>query len=140
MFGVDGGTGTFVGHAGEDLPDVKSWDVHATTFDELFADQITPEDRVLLKLDLEGHELAALSGAARLLRSVEAVLTELSVFDIEGSGRPIYSDYVAFFAAAGFDLYEIAALSPRTRDMRLRQADVIFVRRDSPLLADNRWA
>ena len=141
MFGEDAGTtGAFVGQAGVHFADAKSWVVSASTFDELLANQITPQDRALLKLDLECHELTALRGATRLLLSVEVVLTEISIFDFEGWGRPIFSDYVAFFKAAGFDLYDVAALSPRPRDLRLRQADVIFVRRDSQLLADNRWA
>lgn len=141
MFGEgECSTGAFVGHSGEGSPDATSLLVPALTLDELLADRIVPEDRTLMKLDLESHELTALRGATRCLPKIEVVLTEVTLYDIEGGGRPVFADYVAFLAAAGFDLYDIAALSPRPRDLRLRQADVLFARRDSPLLADKRWA
>lgn len=134
-----GGTGAFVALPGENPTDQGMIICPATTLDELFAGEVERNDRTLLKMDLESHELRALQGATRLLKSVEVVLTELSFYEVDCDTRPTFRDYLAFLNDAGFELYDFACLSPRSRDQRLRQGDVLFVRRDSPLLADNTW-
>lgn len=108
----------------------------ATTLDALLAREVTPADRVLLKLDLETHEMPALEGALRLLPSVEVLLTETQIYQINDNGEATFAEMTAFAGAHGFELYDIAALGPRARDQRLCMADVIFVRRDSALAAD----
>lgn len=135
--GTGTGTGKFVAVAGEVYDDEIT--VPATTLDELLADRIRLEDRALLKLDVERHEIPVLRGATGLLSRVEVVLTETSVYDVAGH-RPVFSDLVAFMRERAFDFYDVASLSGRARDYRLRQVDVIFVRRDSPLVADHDWA
>jgi hypothetical protein len=108
----------------------------AATLDALMGDDIARADRALLKLDLEGHEIPALRGGGRVLEAVEVVLTEVQFFGVGDNGRPRFSDMHRFFEERGFDLYDVACLSPRPRDLRLRLGDVIFVRRVSALLAD----
>jgi FkbM family methyltransferase len=113
-------------------------DVEATTLDNLFSAACKPSDRTLLKLDLQGHELPALEGASRLLGSVEVVLVEVPFFgDV---GQPTVADIIGFFRRSGFDLFDVASLSGRPRDNRLREGDFIFVRHDSPILADAAWS
>lgn len=132
-----GGTGAWVAeHEEKGLDGVNC---PATTLDHLFAGKIPRDARCLCKLDLERHELAALEGAARILRSVEIVLTEVHFFDVNGAGRPIFPDMVSFLQTHGFELYDFASLGARPRDMRLQIGDVVFVRNDSPLLTDNSW-
>ncbi len=111
----------------------------ATSLDALFSDRIGAADRTLLKLDLEGHELAALRGGQRLLDAVEVVLTELQFFEINDNGRPVFADILNFLRTCDFELYDFACLSQRPRDMRLRMGDVVFARRDSALLSDRSW-
>lgn len=110
----------------------------ATTLDELFATHVQPADRTLLKLDIEGHEIEALRGAVRLLDHVEVVLSEVRFFDVNGSGRPVFGDVMAFLEARGFALFDFASLSGRLRDQRLWLGDAVFVRRGSPLGEDIR--
>jgi len=119
--------------------DVDILEAPATTLDELVADRVTEADRALLKLDLEGHELAALQGATTLLGRVEAVVIEVSFYDIFNQGRPLFAEVLDRLSHAGFVLYDFAALYPRARDQRLRMADAILVRTDSPLLDDVSW-
>lgn len=137
--GGDAGTGTgaWVAAPGESAQDEAEYP--AATLDELLAGRITPADRCLLKLDLEGHESKALAGAERLLAAVEAVLTEVQFYDINCVGRPVFTDMINLLRARGFELYDFAALSPRPRDMRLRQGDAVFVRKHSSLLAECSW-
>jgi hypothetical protein len=133
-----GGSGAFVALRGEAAPD--EIECPATTLDELFAERVTPADRALLKLDLEGHEVSALSGAARLLSSIEVVLSEVHFYEVERNGRPLMTDVLAFLGKRGFELYDFACLNSRPRDGRLRTGDAIFVQRWSPLAGDRSWA
>ena len=112
--------------------------VATSTLDQLFGRHIGPNDRAFLKLDLQGYELAALSGGEAILKSIEVVLTEVSFFG--QAYEPSIAELISFFDHKKFDLFDIAALSGRTRDNRLKQGDFIFVRRGSPLLADARWS
>jgi FkbM family methyltransferase len=138
LAGSDGsrkGTGAWVVDEGKESPADQQCD--ATTVDELFGDRLrTP---ILLKLDLEGHELAALEGASSLLARAEVVLTEVSIFDVNDAGKPLLGDLLLFLRSRGFELYDIASLSARPRDGRLRQADAVFVRRDISLFGDRTW-
>ena len=132
--GDPGNTGAFVFTAAEGHPvDLES---PATTLDALFASTVTCDDRVLLKLDIEGHEVEALRGAAAVLKTVEVIVCEVRFYDIHRSGRPEFAEVVAFLGARDFVLYDIDRLSSRPRDLRLRIGDVIFVRRGSPLVED----
>ena len=106
--------------------------VSASTLDAIFSGEITPSQRGLLKLDINGHELAALSGGTGILRSIEAVLLEVRFLPF----GPPFHKLVAFFDDHGFELYDIASLSARHRDNRLAAGDLIFARRDSELMAD----
>lgn len=128
-------TGAWVMEYTDPAPDTQLSD--ATTLDELFPPG-TPQP-ILLKLDLEGHEMAALEGAENLLSVVEVVVSEVSLFDVNNSGRPLFSDLLAFLKSRNFELYDLASMSARQRDGRLRQADAVFVRTDSALSADRAW-
>jgi len=112
----------------------------ASTLDALLAGRLSDSDRVLMKLDVEGHELEVLDGASAVLAHVEVIVSEVSFFDIEHAGHPTFTAYVSALAAAGFVLYDIAALASRRRDGRLRMGDAVFVRAGSRLLADDSWA
>lgn len=138
--GNDGtGSGNFVALPGESQPDQQI--VEATTLDALFRERLRPDQRILLKLDVEQHEIEVLTGAEDLLRSVvEVILTEVSIYDVNGGVRPTFAEVYEHLRGRGFVFYDVACLSGRPRDQRLRQADVIFARSDSALLQDREWA
>lgn len=108
------------------------------TLDTLLDGQVAPTDRIFLKLDLQGYELHALRGAARVLASTDLILTEVSFF--RQAYEPPIETLVAFLSENGFELYDIASVSARSRDNRAKQGDFVFVRRGSPLALDTSWA
>ena len=109
----------------------------STTLDSLFAG--AGGTRVLLKLDVEGHELQALEGASALLARTEVVVAEFWMFRFWNEPMTILPDLIASLDAHGFAFYDVAALQGRQRDRRLVSGDAIFVRRGSALLADADW-
>jgi len=135
--GSEASTGAFVVRSKEEYP--TSLEAASTTLDGLFADTVPRAERALLKLDIEGHELAALQGARRLLAVVEVVYTEVRFYDIARSGRPVFHDVADLLRDDGFDLYDFGMLASRPRDRRLRIGDAVFVRRDSQLATDVSW-
>lgn len=109
----------------------------ASSLDQVLNGEVRENDRLLLKLDLQGYELNALRGGARTLQYVEVVLTEVSFF--AQAYEPTILQLMQFLDEHDFELFDIAALAARRRDNRAHQGDFLFARRDSRLLADTRW-
>jgi FkbM family methyltransferase len=92
----------------------------------------------LLKLDLQGHELPALAGAGGLFGEVEVIVMEVSWLPI--GGGPLIHEVSELFHHRGYQLYDILGFNYRPLDRALWQTDVIFVHRNSALLAqEGRW-
>ncbi len=93
----------------------------------------------LLKLDVEGHELHALRGAARALRDTEVVVMEIGTWAEDHlRGRPSMMDLFRFMEDQGFVFYEFADPGFRPIDGALYMFDAIFVRHDSVLRRERR--
>jgi FkbM family methyltransferase len=135
MTGV-GSTGAWVMSGEKWQPDAT---FPATTLDMLLSDRVRANDRTLLKLDVEGHELELLQGATTILSKTEVLVSEVRFYDIESSGRPTFTDLAGYLDRQSFQLYDIAALASRRRDKRLRLGDVVFVHKHSPLASDTHW-
>lgn len=90
-----------------------------------------------LKLDVQGFELQVLRGATAALKSAQAVLLEVSLLRIN-AGAPLFAEVVAFMAERGFEVCDILEVHRRPLDQATNQVDVLFVPKDSPLLADTR--
>jgi hypothetical protein len=92
-----------------------------------------------LKLDLQGAELEALAGAGALFGTAEVVLIEVSWLRI--GGVPLIGEVCQALADRGYRLYDILGFNYRPLDRALWQSDLLFVRRDSGLLArEHVWA
>lgn len=142
MLGVDatGNTGAFVVTDDVTQTAAGARSVPATSLDQLLGPVLRKEDRPLLKFDLEGHELAALRGAEQTLSQIEVILTETHIYDPEHLGRATFADCFTHLSERGFVLFDVASLSERSRDSRLRQGDFVFVNGWSALLKDTAWS
>ncbi|WP_434616948.1 FkbM family methyltransferase [Tabrizicola sp. M-4] len=77
----------------------------------------------LVKIDIEGHELAALQGFGAALPSVRAVQFEFGGANIDT--RTYFRDFWYLFTEAGFDLYRITPLGPQRLE-HYRERDEFF--------------
>lgn len=91
--------------------------VPTITLDSLFAERLGGEDRVLLKLDLQGWELEAFHGASYMLPLIEVVLFEVSFF--AQTYEPPITSLVRLFDRSGFDLHDVAS-NPRVAGITVR--------------------
>ena len=108
-----------------------------TTIDTLIAERKLPWPD-LIKLDLQGAELNALSGASECLKHAQAVMLEVSFIPLL-KGWPLIGDVIPFMLERGFVCYDISSLWQRPLDGALAQGDFIFLRKDHELLTDHRW-
>jgi FkbM family methyltransferase len=93
----------------------------------------------MLKVDVQGAELAVLDGAREVLAQASSVILEVSFLPFFEGGA-LFAQVVAAMAAHGFSVYDLAGLSHRPLDGAMAQADVVFVRTDAPCRADRRFA
>ncbi len=102
--------------------------VEVVTFDGLFDSVATADDRgIVLKVDVQGHEAAVLSGAAGSLSRVSAILMELSLAELY-EGQPLLGDQISVVEAMGFGLWDLDRGFMDSRSGRLLQVDATFVR------------
>ncbi len=102
-----------------DGPRVPAWDVEAVRLDDL---ALTGND-ILVKLDLQGAELAALEGLGTLWERCGAMLLEVSTVP-DGTYEPVR----ALLAERGFREYATIHEFEST-DGEVLEADKVFVRR-----------
>jgi FkbM family methyltransferase len=95
------------------------------------------ESPVFVKIDTQGYELEVLKGAQRILPKVDAILLEVAIIEIN-QGAPLLDEVVAFLKLLGFVTYDILEFHRRPLDGALNQIDILFVRENSPLIADKR--
>src|SRR5215469_11680888 len=87
---------------------------------------------LLLKLDIEGNELAALRGASDLLRRTDFVLTEISLI-LMRDGQPTFREIVDFLSDQGFDVIDVYHGTMDNRTGQAAWVDVLFGRKTSLL-------
>jgi FkbM family methyltransferase len=106
---------------------VATEEVGVETLDDLRPSLVRPDDRVLLKVDVQGYELEVLRGAQRTLGQVEAAQVELSLVPLY-DGAPSPDEVTRFLEARGLSrrAEEPAWRHPQTGEVL--QVDALFVR------------
>jgi FkbM family methyltransferase len=91
-------------------------------------DRWSADDRIFLKLDVQGYEAQVLHGAAKTLDAVRAIETELS-FDALYDGQVLFHDQVEALRDLGFELVSLENVFVDQELPRLLQVDGLFARR-----------
>ncbi len=82
---------------------------------------------ILLKLDVQGHELAVISGATSTLKDVVLVECEMSIVALYRN-QPLLRETVNLFSSIGFELIQLERGWYDVRDGRTLQVDGYFAR------------
>jgi FkbM family methyltransferase len=93
--------------------------VPMTTLDDALRGRDPPEP-YLLKIDIDGHELAAIAGATETLKKCAVVIVEVQVGEL--------AQRISAIADQGFILFDL--VEPCYYDHALWQCDAVFLRED----------
>jgi FkbM family methyltransferase len=102
--------------------------IDTARLDSLWEDLVGPDDRVWLKLDVQGYELHALRGGGSVLERIDVIQAEMSLQHLY-EGDVTWLSLIEWLDERGFRL---AGLEPGFEDPEsgeLLQADGIFVRK-----------
>ena len=89
---------------------------------------ITPGDRVMLKIDVQGYERRVLDGGPRVLANCRALILEMSLIPLY-EGQTLALQFWGLLEAAGFDIWSLEPGFRDPRSGRMLQMDGLFVRR-----------
>jgi FkbM family methyltransferase len=106
--------------------------------DDIFKEQNEPELPNFIKLDVQGYELEILKGSSKILESVEFILCEVSLIEIN-KNCPLLGDVVKFMDDIGFVCYDICSFIRRPLDRALWQTDILFIKKGHILGQNKHW-
>jgi FkbM family methyltransferase len=109
---------------------VATEEVELTTLDALLRPLVGDDDRIFLKLDLQGFELPALRGAHGRMQQVVGGEIELSYVPLY-EGQALLAEVVTFLSASGLDLVSLEEVLAESQSGELLQVDGLFVRRSA---------
>jgi FkbM family methyltransferase len=89
---------------------------------------LSPTDRVLLKIDVQGYERQVLDGAKRVLGSCSAVISEMSLVPLY-EGQVLAREMWDLLAVQDFEAWSLEPGFRNPETGRMLQIDGIFVRR-----------
>jgi FkbM family methyltransferase len=93
----------------------------------------------LVKLDIQGFELEALSGAEATFGKTEIFILETWLFKGTAPRQPITRETIAFMSDRGYELYDITEYLRRLSDGALGQVDLAFVKSRRMFRSKSSW-
>ena len=98
------------------------------TLDSIFNSYRKNDEKIFLKIDVQGFESEVLKGLALNLKNVFAVEIELSVVPLYEK-QELCNYFFSFFEENGFTLWSLAPIFKRDETGELLQFDAVFVRK-----------
>jgi FkbM family methyltransferase len=108
-------------YVGEEATEIR-------TLDQVATELVRPGERIWLKLDVQGYELAVLRGAEKTLNRVEVVETELSLVELYEE-QALFGQVFDYLTARGFGAWFFEPVFRDPSSGELLQVDGIFARR-----------
>lgn len=108
------------------------------TIDSLLSETYPDFVPDLIKLDIQGFELEALSGANTTFGRTEVFIVETSLFAFLRR-QPITREVISFMFDRGYELYDITGYQRRPFDGALGQADLAFVKSEGRFRSEAKW-
>jgi FkbM family methyltransferase len=93
----------------------------------------------LMKLDIQGFELEALSGAQATFGETEVFILETSLFEFMPR-MPTTREVMTFMSDRGYELYDITEFLRRPYDGALGQVDLAFVKSRGMFRTKSTWS
>jgi FkbM family methyltransferase len=118
---------------------LKRISVPIKRFDSIFqpADLVSPS---LVKIDVQGAELALLKGMGQLIHDIDIFIIEVSsIVTLDGPAAHMF-DVLDYLRRNEFTVYDVCGLCRRPLDNALAQMDLMFCKNTSKLLQDRRWS
>jgi len=106
---------------------VDSETVNIITLNSLRGNQVDPNQRLWLKIDVQGFEKAVLEGAAQILPQVVGIECEMSIVPLYDN-EPLMEEMIALIARLGFRLAQTTEAFYETKTSRTLQLNGIFLR------------
>jgi FkbM family methyltransferase len=105
-------------------------------FDKLFQEFAQP---ALCKIDVQGAEMMVLTGMSDRMAEIDVFIVETSTIATVKGGAEM-AEIVRLMQVHGFVVADVVGMKRRPLDGATAQLDLLFVREDSTLRADRRWA
>jgi FkbM family methyltransferase len=106
---------------------VRTEEADVERLDSLASQILKSDERVYLKLDVQGFELEVLQGASATLEQVEIVEAELSLVPLY-TGGPLYLDVIQHLGVHGFQLIAVEGITEEPETGHMLQLDGILAR------------
>jgi FkbM family methyltransferase len=99
--------------------------VRVASLDGLASRLLAEEDRLYLKLDVQGYELEVLRGSEEVLSRVALVEAELSLVPLYRGG-PLYREVIDHLDQRGFQLVSVEGITEEPETGHMLQVDAVF--------------
>ena len=103
--------------------------VNTNKLDNILNQYYPKKNNILLKIDVEGHELEVLKGSMNSLSKVKIIFAEVTFFNkLKGSAK--YTDILNFLLEHNYVLTDIINIRNAKESKSLSQADFVFINKD----------